>query len=253
MRRENEERKKECENLRDLLYKEQEKLFIDLSRGTSEVRDLLEREQDNLRERLARHDAVSSLFKEELQKNKEDDQIGRSLLDTLKQQVSEMYSAVSKQFSVYFNAYRDEPYNSGGEEYLTFGGCSVNSGGNMDPKSGIFSVPVTGCYLFCLHVCTYDMKKALLSIRRNGVEIATLFDQNHVDNHKNSMAGQSILAELEEGDRIQVYMYTFTGLHDKAGNHMTQWLGLLVKPLSSLPESSKLVDKPRKRVIMSLE
>ena len=40
--------------------------------------------------------------------------------------------------------------------------------------------------------------------RRNGVEIATLFDQNHVDNHKNSMAGQSILAELEEGDRIQV-------------------------------------------------
>ena len=32
----------------------------------------------------------------------------------------------------------------GGEEYLTFGGCSVNSGGNMDPKSGIFCVPVTG-------------------------------------------------------------------------------------------------------------
>ena len=27
--------------------------------------------------------------------------------------VSEMYSTVSQQFSVYFNAYRDEPYNSG--------------------------------------------------------------------------------------------------------------------------------------------
>ena len=36
---------------------------------------------------MAKQDAVSSLFKEELQKNKEDDQIGRSLLDTLKQQV----------------------------------------------------------------------------------------------------------------------------------------------------------------------
>jgi hypothetical protein len=39
---------------------------------------------------------------------------------------------------------------------------------------------------------------------RNGVEMATLFDQNHVDNHKNSMVGQSVLAELEQGDRIQV-------------------------------------------------
>jgi hypothetical protein len=36
------------------------------------------------------------------------------------------------------------------------------------------------------------------------VELATLFDQNHVDNHKNSMVGQSVLAELEQGDRIQV-------------------------------------------------
>ena len=39
---------------------------------------------------------------------------------------------------------------------------------------------------------------------RNGVELATLFDQNHVDNHKNSMVGQSVLTELEQGDRIQV-------------------------------------------------
>ena len=41
-------------------------------------------------------------------------------------------------------------------------------------------------------------------IGRNVVQVATLFDQNHVDNHKNSMVGQSVLAELEQGDRIQV-------------------------------------------------
>ena len=34
--------------------------------------------------------------------------------------------------------------------------------------------------------------------------MATLFDQNHENNHKNSMASQTVLAELEEGDRIQV-------------------------------------------------
>ena len=48
------------------------------------------------------------------------------------------------------------------------------------------------------------MKKALAALRRNGVEVATLFDQNHIDNHKNSMVGQNVLMELEQGDRIQV-------------------------------------------------
>ena len=46
--------------------------------------------------------------------------------------------------------------------------------------------------------------KILLLYRKNGTEVATLFDQNHTDNHKNSMASQSVLLELEEGDRVQV-------------------------------------------------
>jgi len=36
-----------------------------------------------------------------------------------------------------------------------------------------------GCYMFSLHLCTHDMKKALVAIRRNGVEVATVFDQVH--------------------------------------------------------------------------
>jgi hypothetical protein len=32
----------------------------------------------------------------------------------------------------------------GGEEYLTFSSCTLNSGAAMDPKSGIFTAPVTG-------------------------------------------------------------------------------------------------------------
>ena len=28
---------------------------------------------------------------------------------------------------------------------------------------------------------------------------------------------------------VQVYLYTFTGLHDKAGNHLTQFMGVLLK------------------------
>ena len=36
------------------------------------------------------------------------------------------------------------------------------------------------------------------------VQAGTIYDQNHNDNHRNSMASQSLLLDLEEGDRVQV-------------------------------------------------
>ena len=63
------------------------------------------------------------------------------------------------------------------------------------------------------------MKKVLVALRKNGEEVmslykrqswlkvgaqvGTIYDQNHNDNHRNSMASQSLLLELEEGDRVQ--------------------------------------------------
>jgi hypothetical protein len=58
--------------------------------------------------------------------------------------------------------------------------------------------------------------------------------QNHVDNHKNSMAGTTLIVELSQGDKVQIYMYTFTGLQDKPGNHLTQFTGFLVKALDKV-------------------
>merc|ERR1719150_667676 len=82
--------------------------------------------------------------------------------------------------------------------------------------------------MFVFHVATHDNKKALLSIRLNGEEVASVFDQNHKDNHKNSMAGTNILLSLKAGD--EVYAYTGTWLADFAMNHYTHWVGLLLKP-----------------------
>ena len=58
--------------------------------------------------------------------------------------------------------------------------------------------------MFSITVCTQDMKKVLLSLRRNGEEVGTVYDQNHTDNHRNSMAGQTVLVELVPGDRVQL-------------------------------------------------
>ena len=70
-------------------------------------------------------------------------------------------------------------------------------GGAMDAKSGVFTSPFAGAYLFIVHACTHDMNKGLMTIRRNGNQVASFYDQNHDSNHKNSMVGQSVILELE--------------------------------------------------------
>merc|ERR1719486_1430096 len=139
-------------------------------------------------------------------------------------------AVAAKPLSVYFDAYRTKAYDGGGEENLTFNGTSANVGGGMDPDTGVFNAPVGGSYMFVFHIATHDNKKALLSIRLNGEEVASVFDQNHKDNHKNSMAGTTILLQLKKGDEVCVYAYTGTWLADFPMNHYTHWVGLLLKP-----------------------
>merc|ERR1711962_140146 len=139
-------------------------------------------------------------------------------------------SLSGKTLGVYFNAYRSKAYDGGGEENLTFNGTYCNVGGGLDIDTGIFTCPTGGTYLFMFHIATHDNKKALLSIRKNGEEIASIFDQNHKDNHKNSMAGQNIILNVNRGDEIVVYAYTGTWLADFPMNHYTHWVGLLLKP-----------------------
>jgi hypothetical protein len=54
-----------------------------------------------------------------------------------------------------------------------------------------------------------------LAHRLNGEEVASVFDQNHKDNHKNSMAGTTIIIDAKRGDEICVYAYTGTWLAGK--------------------------------------
>merc|ERR1712115_648604 len=152
------------------------------------------------------------------------------LRDRMRRENNFLNTVNSKTMSVYFDAYRTKAYDGGGEENLTFNGSFCNVGGGLDSNTGIFTCPVGGMYLFVFHVATHDNKKALLSIRKNGEEIASIFDQNHKDNHKNSMAGQSIILDAKKGDEIVVYAYTGTWLADFPMNHYTHWVGLLLKP-----------------------
>jgi len=161
-----------------------------------------------------------------------DERIGdiNDLKTKMLQENAFLKSLNSKTLGVYFNAYRTKAYDGGGEENLTFQGTYCNVGGGLDIDTGIFTCPCGGTYMFQFHIATHDNKKALLSIRKNGEEIASIFDQNHKDNHKNSMAGQNIILDVKRGDEIVVYAYTGTWLADFPMNHYTHWVGLLLKP-----------------------
>ena len=47
----------------------------------------------------------------------------------------------------------------------------------MDAKSGIFSAPLPGAYMFTVHACAHDQHKALLTLRKNGIQVASFYDQ----------------------------------------------------------------------------
>ena len=144
VKRELEARKQENFELRDLLNRETENLFVNFSRGNSEVRDLLEKEKGALKQKLDDQRNKSVLLEQQLAQNTADDQKGRDELNVMRQSLAELRSLVTTPLSVYFSAVREEAYTGGGEEYLTFSSCPVNSGAAMEPKSGIFTVPVTG-------------------------------------------------------------------------------------------------------------
>ena len=63
-------RKKENEDLRQLLSEETETLFVNLSRGNSEVRELLERERDELARRLEDQHQKSVMLEQQLAHNR---------------------------------------------------------------------------------------------------------------------------------------------------------------------------------------
>ena len=101
--------------------------------------------------------------------------------------------------SVYFNGFRTSTYDRGGEEILTYEGTSLNAGEGLNPSTGIFTCPTGGTYMFTVHLATHKDKKAVVSLRKNGEDVASVISQDG-KNMGNQMMGQSVLMDLTVGD-----------------------------------------------------
>merc|ERR1711884_763274 len=244
---ENDARKTEIEDLKNFAKSENDGRKADIAalnaRADAEVaaRDsedkaLSDRISNEIRDR---ENAIAELTARTDSQNQERIDDISDLKTKMMQENAYLRSLSGKTLGVYFNAYRSKAYDGGGEENLTFNVTYCNVGGGLDTDTGIFTCPTGGTYLFMFHIATHDNKKALLSIRKNGEEIASIFDQKHMDNHKNSMAGQNIIMDVKRGDEIVVYAYTGTWLADFPMNHYTHWVGLLLKPSQEEAEQLK--------------
>ena len=95
------------------------------------------------------------MLEQQLEKNRENDEKGRDERKSRRKVMKDLYSLVTRPMSVYFNNVREEPYTLGREEYLTFASCPVNAGNAMDPRSGIYTVPITGrCFTKLYNLCS---------------------------------------------------------------------------------------------------
>merc|ERR1712032_1680334 len=244
---ENDSRKKEIADLKNFAKSENDARKADIaalnaradaeaSARDSEDKALSDRIDTEIKDR---ENAIAELTARTDGQNQERIDDISDLKTKMMQENAYLRSLSGKTLGVYFNAYRSKAYDGGGEENLTFNGTYCNNGGGLDVDTGIFTCPTGGTYLFMFHIATHDNKKALLSIRKNGEEIASIFDQNHKDNHKNSMAGQNIILDVKRGDEIVVYAYTGTWLADFPMNHYTHWVGLLLKPSQEEAEQLK--------------
>merc|ERR1719382_2010119 len=235
---ENDARKNEIANLENFAKTENDNRKADiaaLGAGADAEAAARDSEDKALSERISKEISDRENANQDLQNRMDAQNSDRiSDIEDLKTRIERenafLKSLNGKTLGISFNAYRTKAYDGGGEENLTFQGTYCNNGGGLDLDTGIFTCPCGGTYMFQFHIATHDNKKALLSIRKNGEEVASIFDQNHKDNHKNSMAGQNIIIDVKRGDEIVVYAYPGTWLADFPMNHYTHRVGLLLKP-----------------------
>merc|ERR1712158_309292 len=244
---ENDARKSEIANLKNFAESENDGRMADIAALNKRADDEAAArgaEDAALNERISKEISDRENSNQDLQNRMDAQNSDRiSDIEDLKTRIERenafLKSLNGKTLGVSFNAYRTKAYDGGGEENLTFQGTYCNNGGGLDIDTGIFTCPCGGTYMFQFHIATHDNKKALLSIRKNGEEVASIFDQNHKDSHKNSMAGQNIIIDVKRGDEIVVYAYTGTWLADFPMNHYTHWVGLLLKPSQEEAEQLK--------------
>ena len=122
MDNENKARKRENSELKDLMEKERNIRSNDISRESSRIKDMLEKEKERMNKSLEDQRKLSLCLEDNLARKLDE---GSGDILQLKNIVSKVENMVFRP-QHYFCAVREEPYCTGGEEYLTFTKTMIN-------------------------------------------------------------------------------------------------------------------------------
>ena len=114
-------------------------------------------------------------------------------------------------------------------DIIRFEKVLLNVGGDYDQKTGIFTVPVNGTYLFGAQVCTRQSKYGWFQIAVDAVDnIILLVVDFDADTQHSSGSGMAVI-HLTKGQTVWLQnRHSSTSLFDKENSCWNQFTGVLL-------------------------
>ncbi|XP_045203938.2 complement C1q and tumor necrosis factor-related protein 9B-like [Mercenaria mercenaria] len=102
---------------------------------------------------------------------------------------------------VAFNAYSPVDTSPDTHQIIIWQNTRLNAGNAYDTVIGIFKAPVSGLYLFAVHVCNYSGNVFQYAIVLDGTDIATAYKY---DNNNYDCGSMSVITMVNSGQRVWV-------------------------------------------------
>ena len=118
-----------------------------------------------------------------------------------------------------------------GTDNIRFPTVIINTGGDYNTGTGIFTCRVPGLYWFSATIGKYwnvNVDDVVCTIRLNGAQMFLLYTDPHGDDLDGYTSTGSVAFQLRTGDRVQVGSCNHAeSIRD---SHMTHFSGMLVRP-----------------------
>ena len=106
--------------------------------------------------------------------------------------------------AVMFSAYLDRFVKLYHDDVVIFNRIVTNVGGHYKPSTGVFTCPVSGYYVFDVHVQGQEDQTAAVEIRLNGGQLVRALAEDNLDNQSVSA---HVTVMLRQGDKVDVAVY----------------------------------------------
>ena len=126
-----------------------------------------------------------------------------------------------------FSAYLGQDVTASSSDVIVFNQIQINVGNAYNTATGLFTCPVSGYYVFDVHIQGQKDEIAWVLMYLNGYQIGYAYADDEFDNQS---ASAYVCVLLKQGDTVEVKSYHSSYLDGGHDRHTT-FSGHLVNPL----------------------